>query len=197
MNPTAPAPDNPDPERDLADEAIERRLRLRFARARNGACGGCAECPSANRLAALIDGTGDQARRDETERHVAGCSACTDAVAECRALIAAQVETPMAAPAEVVARARMLMRDVPGPVVVRRVGFLALVPTLGRWGLSAAASIAVCLLGYQAGARSSAATSAEPDLVAELTFGVDLDGATELDLLLDDASSESGVEVGS
>lgn len=184
-------------------DARDRLLWQRFSAVRDDAG---PVCPSPEDLAAMIDAppTGDE--RAAIERHLAACSTCRETIADVRGLIAAQAAAPITAPPDVIARARALVDPITGPVAAPaptrpRLDGMRLIPSwllpprldlaaIGRWGLSAAASVVVCLLGYQSGSRSSAVTTPETDLVTEFTFGVGLDGPTDLDLLL--AESEEG-----
>lgn len=116
-------------------------------------------CLDAMSLAAWVDGLAPPADRDRVEAHLAECPSCLAAVRDLRVLLAASDAATVSI--DVVERARSLVT--PGRRLIdRRSG--------GRWGLAAAASLAACTLGYNAGLMSTDAGAA--DLAVAMSFGV-------------------------
>ena len=121
-------------------------------------------CPSLIELAAYIDGRLPAGGHERVETHLAGCHVCLAAVGEIRA---ASAEAPEVEVPEPVLDSAKALR--PEPAVPGRW-------RLAEWltvGAAAAASIAVGVVGYQAGIRSvvpEAALAAE--LTTEISFGV-------------------------
>lgn len=119
-------------------------------------------CPGSLELAAYIDGRLEAAPSEAVEAHLAACQSCLDAVGEARSL------SFEPAPPAVVERARALV-GLAGP----RLGGLARVGRAVAWPMAAAASIAVCVVGYRVGAGAAAVGGQAGDAaLAEMTFGV-------------------------
>lgn len=118
-------------------------------------------CPDAMILASFAEGTIDGAARPAVEAHLAACPICLDLV------VGATAEEPVLVDRRVRARAQGL---VPSVVIA---GHRFTWPTFGRWSVAAAASIAVCLFAFHAGARSvqAMAPSVEAAIVDDITFG--------------------------
>lgn len=118
-------------------------------------------CPDAMDLAGYVDRRLDDARREEIEAHLAGCVPCLEAVAETRSLVCEP------APRELVDRARGLVEPRvlhwPRAAAARR---------RVAWPLAAAASVAVCVLGYRIGVSAFAGGPPSDAMLAEMTFGV-------------------------
>ncbi len=132
-----------------------------------------AACPSLIELAAYLDGRTSGRPRDSIEAHLADCSECRTAVLEIRSLLDERAEsTPLVRPA-VIESARALVasaqRGATGPPPRRDTPW----PWLARWSLSAAATIGVCLIGYQTGLTTlDARGTSAARLAAEMSFGV-------------------------
>jgi anti-sigma factor RsiW len=144
-------------------------------------------CPSNLELAAFVDGRDAEQDRRRLETHLASCRDCLEAVIDATA--GRSLEVPPA-PQALVAAARTLVptgAPASGPTAPDATSGPGLwFPwfLVSRWGLIAAASVAVCVLGYLAGeAASSPVGGSSPDVVSEMTFGV-IDGSEpdELDL---------------
>ncbi len=116
-------------------------------------------CLDAMSLAAWVDGLAPPADRDRIEAHLAECPSCLAAVRDLRSLLAGSGAATVSI--DVVERARALVT--PGRRLVDR-------RSAGRWGLAAAACLAACTLGYNAGLMSTDAGAA--DLAVAMSFGV-------------------------
>lgn len=117
---------------------------------------GPATCPPAIELAAWIDGRAADSGAEAVEMHLAACSVCRAAVAAIR--LRPAVREP-----------RLRFADWLAP---------SLAP--GRWGLAAAASIAMCFAGYSIGAGRTTLDAVTTDeiLLREMSFGL-LNGSDE------------------
>ena len=110
--------------------------------------GSAERCPSLVDLAGYLDGRATEDAVEAIEAHLAQCADCLDAVIEVRALMLERLDA-------------------------RRGGVIQSLRWAGRWGLAAAASLAICVVGYRAGQSSFGAGSVSgDDLVTEMTFGV-------------------------
>ena len=159
----------------------EKQLWRRFAGERGAPAGAC---PSAGDLAAYLDGRLGKDERDAMESHLAACRTCLAAAREVRSLLDAQGETLIAPPQSVIDAARALVAAPSRPATVpAQRGFrLADWRPAARWGLTAAASIAICFVGYHVGESVFAVRgAAEDQLIAEISFGV-LDPQSEREI---------------
>jgi anti-sigma factor RsiW len=147
----------------------ERRLWAQYAAANPAAP---AACPPAIELAAWLDGRATDPQRDAIEAHLAGCAECIDAVGGIRLAREAVAGSLAGAPDRVKEAARMLVGASPGPRERRMQ--LAGWQTIGRWSMAAAASVAICVVGYRAGESRLAfdAAGADKVMVGELSFGL-------------------------
>ena len=134
-----------------------------------------AGCPSAADLAAYVDGRISKKRRRAIESHLAECDSCLEAICETSELRTEHVQAMIPAPPQVIEAAKALVSESSRPAVKshqtgwRIADWLA----MGRIGAAAAASLAICILGYLTGERSFAADGAAAnELVPEMTFGV-------------------------
>ncbi len=149
-------------------DPLERQLWARFAGPPSpaGARGAPAAgvCPSPLELAAYVDGRLGEAERDELEEHLARCADCRESVDETRA---AGSDEPL--PFVTAAFAESIRALVGSRPAAQRRGWLA----AARWSFAAAASFAMALLAFQAGASSAGAARPAEDLVlSEMTFGL-------------------------
>ncbi|MHC4414667.1 MAG: zf-HC2 domain-containing protein [Planctomycetota bacterium] len=130
------------------------------------------ECPSLIDLAAYIDRRASESQRRAIEAHLAQCSGCLKAVGEIGLRPADRHDPSAPAPPSVIESAKAL---VPGPACARHSYRFRLPdtgwPAMARWSATAAASIAICFVGYQAGSRSLAPQESTA-LVGEMSFGV-------------------------
>ncbi len=131
-----------------------------------------AACPPALELAAWVDGRAAGPDLDAVETHLAECGVCRELVRLARA----EVAGGLGAPASVVAAAKTLVAPTPARPALRITDWLQ----VGGWGMAAAASIAICVVGYQVGSgRPMLDTVAtEEILLNEMSFGL-LDGPDE------------------
>ena len=125
-------------------------------------------------LAAYLDGRISDETRRQVEAELAASPALRRELVELRGLVAVTAETPPV-PLAVVRAARDLVGartdDVapaappapPPPPAPARSWRLAM-----RWSMAAAAAVAACLLGYQAGVTSVGSTGAGPDTEANV-----------------------------
>ncbi len=130
------------------------------------------DCPDLIDLAAYLDGRTSGAP-EAIEAHLADCSECRAAVVESRSLLDERAESTPLVPPAVIESARALVgepdRSAAGRIPRRETPG----PWLARWGLSAAASIAIGLIGYRAGTTTlDARDSSAARLAAEMSFGV-------------------------
>ncbi len=131
-----------------------------------------ADCPSVLELAGWIDG---RAGSEAVETHLAECAVCRELVRLARADVAGRI----GAPAGVVAAAKTLVAAGSSPAGTERGLRLADWLRAGGWGLAAAASIAICFVGYQVGSGRTLDTVTTDDvLLREMSFGL-LDGGDE------------------
>lgn len=161
---------------DLPDESRssdEQSLWERYARGLPAP----AACPPVIDLAAWLDG-GAGAGPEAVETHLAECGVCREAVAGIRLERAEVAGRVVVAPAGVLAAAKMLVETRRGPAASRRGLRLAdwLAPAIGpgRWGMAAAASIAICFVGYRVGSGRPMLDTVTTDdlLLAEMSFGL-------------------------
>jgi anti-sigma factor RsiW len=140
-------------------------------------------CPDPIELAAYLDGRCDERQLVTVETHLAACGTCLAAVRDAREL-ALSADRPDV-PASVLDAARELVQPAPRPHRESAVVLPSLWP-LARWGLAAAASIAVCVAGYLIGTGTSRADRHAGELTADLTFGVigSSDEDDDLDLVM-------------
>ena len=134
-------------------------------------------CPSLIELAAYIDGRLSAGGHERVETHLAGCRVCLAAVSEIRA---GSAEAPEAGvPEPVLDSAKALRLEPAAPGRWRLAEWLTV-------GAAAAASIAVGVVGYQAGIMSvvpEAVVGAE--LTSDISFGVmDVAGTDDPELAL-------------
>ena len=130
----------------------------------SGSSPAAGSCPSLVELAAYIDGRLPPGDHERIETHLGGCRVCLAAVSEIRV---GSAQIPGAEVPEAVIDSAKALR--PAPVYPSRW-------RLAEWltvGAAAAASIAVGVVGYQAGIRSVVPESAlAPELTTEISFGV-------------------------
>ena len=145
----------------------ERRLWAQCAAARPAAR---SACPPAIELAAWIDGRAAGPERDMVEAHLAQCAECREAVGGIRLAREGVADSLAGAPERVKEAARMLV----GASLEPREGRLHLAgwQTIGRWGMAAAASVAICVAGYRAGGSWPAAAGADEVVLVEMSFGL-------------------------
>ncbi len=133
-------------------------------------------CPPALELAAWVDGraTGPDAQAVET--HLAQCGNCREAVAGIRRAGADVAGSLIGVPANVIAAAKTLIETVPPSSGPRISDWLQ----VGGWGMAAAASIAICVVGYQVGSGRPMLDTVATDeiLLSEMSFGL-FDGPDE------------------
>ncbi len=134
-------------------------------------------CLTEQQLASYVDGRADGLLRDAIESHLALCSLCLSDLREIRALLAEGPAEERAVPDRLLAEAKGLVlgrhgaRHAVSHRLARR--SRAWWVEAARWSLAAAASVVICVLGYQAGQKSCAVQQeAAPDLVSEMSFGV-------------------------
>ena len=145
----------------------ERRVGAQFARANPGAR---AACLPPMGLAAWIDGRATGPERDMIEAHLAQCAECREAVGGIRLARKAVAGSLVGAPERVKEAARMLVGASPDSRERRL--HLAGWQTIGRWGVAAAASVAICVAGYRAGGSWPAAAGADEVVLVEMSFGL-------------------------
>ncbi len=128
-------------------------------------------CPPALELAAWVDGRATGPDAEAVETHLAECAVCRELVRMARAEDTGRI----GAPAGVIAAARMLVAS--APARPERGLRLADWLQVGGWGMAAAASIAICVVGYQVGSGRPMLDTAAIDevLLSEMSFGL-LDG---------------------
>lgn len=131
------------------------------------------DCPALIDLAAYIDGRTSGRPGESIEAHLADCSECRTGVLEIRSLLDERVESTPLVPPAVIESARALVAapqsGAAGPPPRRDTPWL----WLARWSLSAAATIGICLVGYQVGLTTlDARGTSEVRLAAEMSFGV-------------------------
>jgi anti-sigma factor RsiW len=147
-------------------DPLERQLWVRFAGPPSppGPGAGTATCPSAVDLAAYLDGRLAEAERDVLEAHMALCGPCRELVYEGRENTP---DEPLAfVPTSLIETIRALRWSAPA---AQRRGWAA----TARWSFAAAASLAMALLAFQAGASSAgAARPAEDVVLSEMSFGL-------------------------
>ena len=133
-------------------------------------------CPPALELAAWVDGRAAGPDLDAVETHLAECGICREAVAGLRQARADVAGRLIGVPDNVVAAAKTLIETGPARTALRITDWLQ----VGGWGMAAAASIAICVVGYQVGSgRPMLDTVAtEEILLSEMSFGL-LDGPDE------------------
>jgi len=133
-------------------------------------------CPTLLELAAWIDGRATGPDAEAAETHLARCAGCRELVRQARADVAGRIGVP----AGVVEAARMLVATGSAPMGTERGMRLADWLQFGGWGMAAAASIAICVVGYQVGSGRPMLDTAATDaiLLSEMSFGL-LDGSDE------------------
>ncbi len=126
-----------------------------------------AACPPVLELAGWVDGRASISEAQAVETHLAECAVCRELVRLARAEVAGRI----GAPEGVVAAAKMLV--VPTAPGTERGMRLADWLRAGGWGLAAAASIAICFVGYQVGSGRTLDTVTTDDvLLSEMSFGL-------------------------
>jgi hypothetical protein len=127
-------------------------------------------CPPILELAAWIDGRATGPDAEAAETHLAECAGCRELVRLARAEAASHI----GAPAGVVKAARMLVATGSAPVGTERSLRLADWLQVGGWGMAAAASIAICVVGYQVGSGRPILDTVATDeiLLSEMSFGL-------------------------
>ncbi len=145
----------------------ERRLWAQCAAAKPAAR---SACPPAIELAAWIDGRAAGPERDMVEAHLAQCAECREAVGGIRLAREGVAGSLAGAPERVKEAARMLVGASLEPRERRL--HLAGWQTIGRWGMAAAASVAICVAGYRAGGSWPAAAGADEVVLVEMSFGL-------------------------
>ncbi len=135
-----------------------------------------AACPPVLELAGWIDGRATGPDAEAAETHLAECAVCRELVRSARAEDTGRI----GAPAGVIAAVRMLVASAPAPARTGRGLRLADWLQVGGWGMAAAASIAICVVGYQVGSGRPMLDTAAADaiLLSEMSFGL-LDGPDE------------------
>ncbi len=163
-------------------DPLEHQLWARFAGPPSppGARGAVA-CPPALELAAFVDGRLGETERDEVEEHLARCADCRESVYEAR--VAGSDEPLPFVTAALADSIRALVGTAPA---AQRRGWAA----AARWSVAAAASFAMALVAFQAGASSGgAARPAEELVLGEMTFGL-LGPAEQWEPVLDPLPAE-------
>lgn len=135
-----------------------------------------AACPASLDLAAWVDGRAAEAERSEIERHLTECPICLTAVAAAAQVLDEAERSPAVLPPALAERVRA--------VVVAEAATPALgTPDRGWWrsaspavrwltrSAAAAAAVAVCVVGYEAGRAAPPATS-EVALARAVSFGL-------------------------
>ncbi len=127
-------------------------------------------CPPALELAAWVDGRAAGPDAQAVETHLAACGICREAVAGIRQARADVAGSLIGVPANVIAAAKTLVEPVPARSGLRIADWLQ----VGGWGMAAAASIVICVVGYQVGSgRPMLDTAATDDiLLSEMSFGL-------------------------
>ncbi len=162
-------------------DPLEQQLWARFAGPPSPPGARGAVCPSALELAAYVDGRLEEAERDALEEHLARCAVCRESVDETR--VAGAGEPMLFVTAALAESIRALVGSRPA---AQRRGWAA----AARWSFAAAASFAMALLAFQAGASSAGAARPAEDLVlGEMTFGL-LGSAEQSELGLDPLPEE-------
>ncbi len=135
-----------------------------------------AACPPALELAAWLDGRTTPTDVEAVETHLAECGVCREAVAGFRQARADVADRLIGVPANVIAAAKTLIDTAPARTGPRITDWLQ----VGGWGIAAAASIAICVVGYQVGSGRPMLDAAAIDeiLLSEMSFGL-LDGPDE------------------
>ena len=146
----------------------ERRLWEQFAAANPAAP---TACPPAIELAVWIDGRAAGPARDAIEGHLARCAECREAVGGIRLARQAVAGSLPRAPDRVMEAAGALVgspRYEPRQRRLRLAGWQA----IGRWGMAAAASVAICVVAYRTGWGWLAAAGADEVVLGEMSFGL-------------------------
>ena len=127
-------------------------------------------CPPILELAAWIDSRATGSDAEAAEMHLAECAGCRELVRPAHAEVAGRI----GAPAGVVEAARMLVATGSAPVETGRGMRLADWLQFGGWGMAAAASIAICVVGYQVGSGRPMLDTAATDeiMLSEMSFGL-------------------------
>jgi anti-sigma factor RsiW len=151
-------------------------------------------CPSPVDLAAFIDGRAAPEQAARLNDHLAMCASCALALSDVRLLAPEQGQTMTFVPPRVIDAARGLVSDSRAEVITAR--RLALRLRLGAgWGLAAAASLAICLTGYQLGQASIAQPQIDDAAVlTAMSFGIfdaEEDSSDGLSLLTAPDNSEA------
>ncbi len=163
-------------------ERYEHGLWRRFVAAAELQQAGGRDCPD---LASWLDGRASEAESERVESHLAGCAVCRAAVELTRAMDAEA--TLPAAPPQVVEAARVLVAAAAisqAPTGSMRIVDWMAVRRVAGWSLAAAASLAVCLVGYRIGVGMPAGGSEDVDRSLAL-FGMDEALQPQLQVLLD------------
>ena len=130
------------------------------------------ECVSSLQLAAYLDGRLDQDEQADVEDHLAQCTTCREAVGDVRSGRFATT-IPLVG-RDVLESAKSLVRRRTRPADEgRRRWRVTEWRAAGGWGLAAAASIAICFVGYQVGAEFGLNHAiADDQLLSEVSFGL-------------------------
>ncbi len=127
-------------------------------------------CPPALELAAWVDGRAAGPDLEAVETHLAACSICREAVAGIRQAHADVAGSLIGVPANIIAAAKTLIETAPPSSGPR----IADWPQVVGWGMAAAASIAICVVGYQVGSGRPMLDNVATDeiLLSEISFGL-------------------------
>jgi hypothetical protein len=127
-------------------------------------------CPPILELASWIDGRAAGPDAEAAETHLAECAGCRELVRLAHVEVAGRI----GAPDGVVAAARMLVAQGPSPAGTRRSLRFADWLQVGGWGMAAAASIAICVVGYQVGSGRPMLDKVAIDevMLSEMSFGL-------------------------
>ena len=129
-----------------------------------------AACPPALELAAWVDGRATGPDAQAVEAHLVQCGVCREAVSGVRQDRADVAGRLIVAPLNIVAAAKTLVATAPPSSGLRIADWLQ----VGGWGMAAAASIAICVVGYQVGSGRPMLDAATTDaiLLSEMSFGL-------------------------
>jgi anti-sigma factor RsiW len=156
----------------------DRRLWRRYADAMAAERG---ELISELDLAAYVDGRATDQQRDEIEAYLAAHLEAFDAVRDARAAASRDEPATFVAPTVLAAAKGLVHAGERSPA--RRERFVFDWRLVGRWTAAAAASVIVCLFGYQAGFNAGPAEpTGEAALVDAMTFGALGNGESAADI---------------
>ncbi len=135
-------------------------------------------CPSLADLAAYLDGLTTPSEQDAIDIHLTQCSDCLITIQEIRQMHHEWDEATPFVPPTVIEAAQNLIQSPTLPVSESRSYAFQLWISPGRRILAAAATIAICLVGYRLGLHSiqfseiSQVSNTSDDLLEEMSFGV-------------------------